>query len=331
MATLSVIVPVYNVEKYLPTCLDSILKQSGFKLEIIIVDDGSTDDSSQICDEYSNRDSRIRVLHVPNSGVSSARNTGIACATGEYVAFVDSDDQIVNDAYQTCSTYLEEHPETDCLIYGYQVIKNKLTYSVIPKEGIYTKLNFGKAYTELQLKFLINSPCNKIYRREVISSSAALFPEDMALGEDLIFNNQYLRMCQRIKVLNKALYKYYHRDNGSLTTRFHEDLFTVYCKHFEDIKNTLAFYGISSIDSKILSCFYGYMKDAINMLIHPRCSLTLWQKYQEIDKILNHSYTREWIDFAKQKDLYWWPVKNQCRIGILMYIYGAELKGLFGK
>ena len=326
MATLSVIVPVYNVEKYLPACLDSLLKQIGFDIEIILVDDGSTDASSEICNEYSKRDSRIRILHESNRGVSVARNTGISCATGEYIAFVDSDDELVPNAYQTCASYIEKNLDIDCLIYGYNVIKYKRSYSITPNKGIYTKSDFGDAYTELLLSFLINSPCNKIYRREVISSSGAFFPKDMALGEDLIFNNQYLRKCQKITVLNKGLYNYYHRDNGSLTTRYHTDLFSVYCRHFEDIKKTLDFYNIPNMDTRIFTLFFGYAKEAINMMIHPKCPMSIWQKYQEIGKILNHPYTRKWIDFAKQRNLYWKLIRHQCSIGMLMYLYCAKLK-----
>ncbi len=328
MATLSVIVPVYNVEKYLPACLDSILKQTGFEFEIILVDDGSTDSSSKICDEYSKRDSRIRVLHESNRGVSVARNTGVSWATGEYVAFVDSDDELVPDAYQTCASYIEKNLEVDCLIYGYHVIKYQKTYSIIPKAGIYTRCDLGKAYTELLLSFLINSPWNKIYRREVISSSGAYFPKEMALGEDLIYNNCYLRKCQQVAVLGKVLYNYYHRDNGSLTTRYHADLFSIYCRHFEDIKETLAFFNIQNMDTRILSLFWGYAKEAINMMIHPKCSMSILQKYQEIGKILNHPYTQKWIDFANQKNLYWLLMRHQCTIGILVYLFCAQLKGM---
>ena len=331
MKTLSVIVPVYNVEKYLPTCLDSILKQTGFELEIILVDDGSTDTSSKICDEYSKRDSRIRILHESNRGVSVARNTGVSCATGEYVAFVDSDDELVPDAYQTCASYIEENLDVDCLIYGYYVIKYQKSYSITSKTGIYTRSDFGEVYTELLLSFLINSPCNKIYRREVISSSGAYFPKDMALGEDLIYNNRYLQNCQQVAVLDKVLYNYYHRNNGSLTTRYHADLFSVYCMHFEDIKKTLEFFNIPNLDTRIFTLFFGYAKEAINMMIHPKCPMSIRQKYQEIRRILNHTYTCKWIDFAKQKNLYWLLMRHQCTIGVLVYLYCSKLKGMVNR
>ncbi len=96
---ISVIIPVYNVERYIRRCLDSVLAQEGVSLEVILVDDGSTDSSGAICEEYAKKDGRIRVLHQKNGGLSSARNAGLAVAGGEYVGFVDSDDWIAKDMY----------------------------------------------------------------------------------------------------------------------------------------------------------------------------------------------------------------------------------------
>ena len=327
MKTLSVIVPVYNVEAFLPDCLDSILGQTGFEMEILLVDDGSSDGSGAICDEYGRQDSRVRVLHLSNGGVSNARNTGIAHATGEFIVFVDSDDTLVPNAYQTCADYLSEHAEPDCLIFGYNVIKNGQIRPVIPHAGNYVKETFGSAYTELLLPFLINSPVNKIYRKNVLTSSGAIFPSEMALGEDLLFNNRYLRHCRRISVLDRALYNYFHRDNGSLTTRYHADLFHVYCRHYESIRETLAFFGMSAIDPRISALFYGYAKEAVNMTGHPKCPLSLCGKYREIRRIVGHPLTREWCAFAKRRDLYWRLMRMQCVLGLLAYIWGAKLKG----
>ena len=106
---LSVIVPVYNVETYLPRCVDSILQQSYENMEVILVDDGSQDGSGKICDEYAARDSRVKVIHKENGGLSSARNAGLDTAAGEYLTFVDSDDWIEPDAYCPMIALLEEN------------------------------------------------------------------------------------------------------------------------------------------------------------------------------------------------------------------------------
>lgn len=108
MVMLSVIVPVYNVEKYLPTCIESILRQTMEELELILVDDGSTDRSSLICDEYAKTDLRIKVIHQKNGGLSAARNTGLRSAQGRYISFVDSDDFIRQDMYEVLLNELQK-------------------------------------------------------------------------------------------------------------------------------------------------------------------------------------------------------------------------------
>lgn len=117
---ISVIVPVYNVEPYIEQCLDSIVNQTYTRLEIILINDGSSDRSGAICDAYADRDRRIRVIHKENGGQSSARNVGLDVATGEFVAFVDSDDWLHLDAYEQCMRYVERYPQLDVLSYSLQ-------------------------------------------------------------------------------------------------------------------------------------------------------------------------------------------------------------------
>ena len=110
MDVISVIVPIYNTEKYLAKCLDSLINQTFQSLEIILIDDGSIDNSGKICDEYALNDDRIKVIHKENGGVSSARNAGLDLATGSYIAFVDPDDYIDPDMYATCLLYTSPSP-----------------------------------------------------------------------------------------------------------------------------------------------------------------------------------------------------------------------------
>ena len=118
---ISVIVPVYNCEKYLPSCLDSILNQTYTSLQIILVDDGSPDKSGIICDQYAAKDSRIQVIHQKNQGVSAARNAGLACADGDAVGFVDSDDTIDADMYETLTSLMLAH-KADVAVCGYKKV-----------------------------------------------------------------------------------------------------------------------------------------------------------------------------------------------------------------
>lgn len=112
---LTIIVPIYNTENYLSECIDSILNQSYKDIELILINDGSTDNSSSICDEYSSKDKRIKVIHIENRGVSYARNTGLSIAKGEYITFVDSDDFVSNDIYLENIKILEQNLSIDLI------------------------------------------------------------------------------------------------------------------------------------------------------------------------------------------------------------------------
>ena len=123
---ISIIVAIYNVDQYLEQCIDSIINQSYKNLEIILVNDGSTDNSKNICDYYSEIDKRIKVVHKKNGGVSSARNTGIDIATGDYIAFVDSDDYLELNMYETMINNLEQN-QCDMGVCGYSIFYNDST------------------------------------------------------------------------------------------------------------------------------------------------------------------------------------------------------------
>ena len=121
MKKISIIVPIFNIEKYLSRCLDSILEQTYKNLEVILVDDGSVDNSGMIADKYARKDQRIKVIHQVNQGVSAARNTGIDLATGDYIGFVDGDDYIEPDMYEILMRIIEEQ-QVDIAHCGYQMV-----------------------------------------------------------------------------------------------------------------------------------------------------------------------------------------------------------------
>lgn len=199
---ISVIVPVYNAEKYLPKCLDSILAQTYKKLEIILVDDGSTDNSGKICDEYALKDSRIKIIHKQNGGVSSARNVALSVAKGEYIGFVDSDDYIDKDMYE----YLLElisYSNADiarCYVYEFPPrISN--TEVMMPKEA------FEKSYPYVYL-------VNMLFSRICIEN--IFFDESIAWGEDMQF--AIFAFSKANKVVLGYLPKYHYLTNPQSAT-----------------------------------------------------------------------------------------------------------------
>lgn len=207
----SIIVPVFNSDKYLKNCINSIVNQSYRNLEILLIDDGSTDQSGQICDEYAQKDGRIRIFHNTNHGVSYSRNCGLWHMHGEYVAFIDSDD-LVNAKYienllknRFCDLVISEIVEINCN--GVQRIKkiNQLKL----------KNDFSSDYSSL-MPFLL-APWGKLYKAEIISKHQIFFPEDISWREDQVFNARYCMFVKQYSFNNDAKYYYLLRTEDNLS------------------------------------------------------------------------------------------------------------------
>lgn len=219
----SIIIPIYNGEKVLERCLDSIVNQSYKNWELILVNDGSKDRSLDICMKYSKNDERIHVIDKENEGVSATRNRGIQEATGEYIQFVDCDDYVSNDYLEKMVMCLKTK-KSDLVIGGYTRFKHGKTTKCAPKpmelNGV---LAIAEQFFELYNRWFLNTPWNKLYKRDKIKSG---FPLDLSLGEDLIFNLEYLKQCEHVSVVDEAGYQYQIIENsGSLAEQFREDRF----------------------------------------------------------------------------------------------------------
>lgn len=212
----SVIVPAYNCKAVLERCVASICSQTYRRLEIIIVDDGSTDGTSQLCDELQASDERIRVLHKENGGVSSARNAGLKVAQGEYVQFVDSDDWIREDMTENLVTALKR-TKVSLVICGYvKHEKNKVT-EIVPQMAETCPVRELDLQVEGLFKnFYLNAPWNKLYVRKQITNG---FPEELSLGEDLTFNLKYIEKISSVTILEKGLYHYDCTNEASLSQK----------------------------------------------------------------------------------------------------------------
>lgn len=204
---ISIIVPVYNVEKYLEQCLDSILNQTYKNLEIILVDDGSTDNSGSICDRYGEKDSRIKVIHQKNGGVCAARNTALKAVTGDYIGFVDPDDWCAEDMFEYLCTKLEETDSDVSVCRYYRIIEGKTTTSRC--DGIDRVLTKDEAIEELVNHFIIRHIFwNKLFKRELFEDF--LFPEGR-IYEGRMTVHQLLLKCEKVILCGSP--KYYYRKN----------------------------------------------------------------------------------------------------------------------
>ncbi len=212
---ISVIVPVYNVERYLHRCLDSIISQTYRNLEIILVDDGSTDKSPKICDEYCAKDGRIKVIHKENSGAASARNAGLDIAKGDYIAFVDGDDFIDVSMYQQLCDSIQSNG-TDMSVCAIKVIDDKdrdiTNFDDIKLSGL-NVISGVEALGQLcKGTGTWISPCNKLYKKTLFDDIR--FPVGN-LHEDWFLLPHILRKCNTISCLNEFLYMYYQRQGST--------------------------------------------------------------------------------------------------------------------
>lgn len=215
---ISIIVPVYKVEQYLPKCIDSILSQTYQNWELLLIDDGSPDNSGRICDEYAAKDERIRVFHKKNGGVSSARNLGLDYAEGGYVMFVDSDDWLSNDCLEVC-VYEVEKNKLDALQFGFTSITENNEKRLVKNPS---SILDGEQYIKLN-NFNV-CVWGGVYKREIIEEYKLRFPEELKLAEDQIFVLSFFKHAQRIKYIDKAMYYYLQRSDSAVHTPKSEDM-----------------------------------------------------------------------------------------------------------
>lgn len=216
MPTISVIVPVFNVEKYLCCCVDSILAQTFTDIEVLLVDDGSTDASGTICDAYAQQDSRVRVFHKENGGASSARNLGLNEARGSLIGFVDSDDFITKDLYETVLT-LQEKYQADMVEFG--VCRD---YEMADRV---TEQYFEKAYSGVEMLSRLYCDCiggsvypfNKLYRRELFQKNRFV---EGRINEDTLLMPKLYFEAKMVAVTNKCMYCYVQSENSVMRSGF---------------------------------------------------------------------------------------------------------------
>lgn len=202
---ISIIIPVYNVEQYLGKCLDSVLAQTYKNLEIILVDDGSTDNSGTICDEYKKKDRRIRVIHQINQGVSAARNAGLNIATGSYIGFVDGDDWLELDMY--------EYLLNLCFLYETEVSVCEFAYQELEYKPLYPKDCCMRTRSWLANRYSSPAVWNKLFARSLIGDIR--FNTQVAMGEDSLFCTLVLSRTLNIAYGKEIKYNYFTNNNGA--------------------------------------------------------------------------------------------------------------------
>ena len=256
MPLISVVVPVYNVADFLRNCVDSILNQTYENIEILLVDDGSTDDSGRICDEYALADPRVVVIHNENQGVALTRNTGIEQARGEYIMFVDSDDWIDHDM---CSALIEAATsyKTQAAMCSYvrEYPDKSLPKEIVQQDTVFDGRDFqrrlcGPVGVELKNPENLecfNSMCGKIYPAAAAKKIAVVDTKVVGTSEDLLFNLEVFSDIENIVYINKPMYHYRKNVNGSITTQYKPDLEEKWDNLYAQILKVMEEYGLDEI------------------------------------------------------------------------------------
>jgi len=232
---ISIIIPVYNSEKYLVKCLDSVTEQTFADFEVLLINDGSTDKSGIICDEYAAKDSRFKIFHKENGGVSSARNLGIEKATGDWICFVDSDDYLGKEflfsfkinIQSNCDFYLQSAD---------QIKKSKKSTFYKYSHSIYSPSKFFNIFS---LYPYLSMPWSKLFRLKIIISNNLRFDSKLARCEDMIFNLQYLSYIDCVKTIQNTGYIYRKEDNSLSSkiypTTFYQEIISRMKIHFKEL------------------------------------------------------------------------------------------------
>ena len=344
MVKVSIIVPVYNVEKYIDRCLDSIFSQTLKDIEIILRDDESPDKCPQKCDEYAKKDPRVKVIHKKNGGLGFARNSGLEVATGEFVAFLDSDDFIHSAMYETLYNVAKKNDLDTCFCgFYYYYSENK----IIPRCETETYIQFN-GRNEVDDFFLnmvgpkfnyaneVKYYCTvwkAIYSNKIIKSNKLLFDsERLYVNEDLLFHSLYLPKAERVGFVPQTFYYYNNANNTSITSKYSE------------AKYQKILQGLTLLHQRLLTCytddkfkehFYRYifltLRGILYNDIYKSGECTFREKYNRLRKHCSDIYFEDLYNHAPYKRLpfskkiLFSAIKNK-NILLLMVIFFCKKK-----
>lgn len=305
---ISIIVPIYKVEKFIIQCVDSILNQSYKDLEIILVDDGSPDNCPNICDEYANMDSRIKVVHKSNGGLMSARQAGLRVATGDYIGFVDGDDWIEPDMYERFANAIEKYCPDIAIcefIYAYPD-KDELSIQNLPwpyydKAQLETEIYPQMLFKDEFYRFGINPCCwSKVYKKDILEKNLFNVTTEIKMGEDAAFTYPCLLDADSLAYIHKPLY-HYRNNPESMTNMYDSDLENTILIPYGILKNVF-----DKFDYELASQLNYYLLYLVNFAVRNEANPSCKKSRKEIIKTLKKFTSNEnvvlaakSVDFAK--------------------------------
>lgn len=299
---ISVIIPVYNTEDYLETCLDSLFLQKYQDVEFILVDDGSTDNSLNLCNKYAAKDNRFVVIHKENGGPSSARNIAIENAKGEYITFVDSDDFVSYNAYQEIANLLNKHENPDALVFGAKLVPEYAPQymwdKVNTRDVVYNEFNPSVLYSEVGARPFL---WLQVVKKSIIVDNKIKMDESINLGEDQLFQIEFFPFTKKVVFVSNKFYHYRWQRGNSLMAQYSRDKIKKLLQHVNLIKKvfTSVFTNKYSIEMKratlVWSIFFMY-GDLRNLLEQEQAKVA-----SELVKVWR---TFKYKDYLKQVDVW---------------------------
>lgn len=328
----SAIIPVYNSEKYIKKCIDSLINQTLKNIEIILINDGSSDDSLRILRQYEKRDERIVVIDQKNNGPSSARNKGIDIAKGEYISFIDSDDWVDETMFEEMYNSAKEN-NSDVVICDMKLVnKDEETYITglnYPIRNLSERAMKEIIFKELLSNSQFNSMANKIFRTSIIKKNNIRLDKDIYYAEDWLFNVEFFRRSKKISYINKAFY-YYRRGHESSSSSYNDDTFEkvglwIYRmrKEYANELNMNQYLGVDELFNVIIHCIISEFK---------RGDLTLKDKINRIKKIITTKESREVVNnieknkLSIKEKLLFYSIKNNNVIKLYIYFLSSKVK-----
>ena len=300
MPKFSITSPVYNTSAYLREFFDSVLNQTFNDFELIMVDDGSTDGSLEICREYADEDNRIKVLTQKNQGAGPARNKGIENSTGDYLLFFDSDDWVDERILETLDRALSEH-DTDLLIYGAEEVifsKDNQEKDRIPVTPAKLDLKTERAcrgeFCDLVFSSIINVPWNKVYKRNIVEEFGVRFANTRR-AQDAFFNMDYYRHITSLYTIQDALYYYRGNNQQKVWKKFPKDLYKIDIKYDAYMVDIFTEFGIYEGEQrkKIDALFYNSIFRTAGFCRNPLWDMTQKEKVDYIRTILSDEYNQQ--------------------------------------
>lgn len=306
----SVVVPIYNVEQYLPQCVDSIISQTLKEIEIILVDDGSPDSSGKIAEKYAKQDSRIKVLHKKNGGLSDARNFGMEAAIGEYISFIDSDDWIESNMLEDMYKASIKN-NADVVVAGEIIEYINESYFIketFEKFHIATNSNkIKKAVFHMCERGVFNVVWNKIYKREFIVRNNYKFIKDAMPAEDIIFNCTVFSNIQSLVLMNTAYYHYAKRNVETYVTRYSPNAYNVFLSRYNKFKELFSSLSLNEEEHELWlnKVYISGLNDCVINMYRKGSQVNFIQKSKYLkEKVLLDSYAKNIINQYNPQDFH---------------------------